>query len=189
MSLLYQLVAIAEKTHKAHITYRKTFSAKSLPRRLVEPYSFSQGKEDLMVRCYQLEPEDGWRFFMIHKVESVEDTGQRFTPRRPITLPEGSIHPTFAPDPIWTDGLQQYRDLVADAMADGSVTPYEFSAIRDLIAREQLTIEQVRFVHAHMFHRCLEAILKDGSIDQDERAGLAFLHEVFSALGWSIVDG
>lgn len=64
------LVDIAKNRHIVALSYCKDVSAEGLRSRLVEPYYLTQGKQDAMVGFYQLEPEEGCQFFMIHKLES-----------------------------------------------------------------------------------------------------------------------
>lgn len=141
-----------------------------------------------MVRAFQLKPQSGWRFFMIHKLEDVVDTGKPFKPRRKITLPQLKIAQRYEKNETWTSALKQYRNLVGDAMADGTVTTDELQEIEALKREKGLTIENIRFVHASMFHRCLGAIIEDNIVDEDERMQIRFLHRVLSKLGWSVAD-
>ena len=77
-----------------------------------------------MVRCYQLEPEEGWRFFMLHKIDRIEGTNESFLPRAKITLTTGEILQSFEPDPTWTDNARIYRDMIGDALADEERTQW-----------------------------------------------------------------
>ena len=126
---LKRLVEIAAKKHLAEVFYRKTATSEAIAPRTVEPYGLTQGKQDPMVRCYQLDQQEGWRYFMIHKLDDVRDTGTTFKPRRRITLPQVKVDQRYEPDPHWTKSIQHYRNLVGDAMADGVVTRDEIREI------------------------------------------------------------
>ena len=73
------------------------------------------------------------------------------------------------------------------------VEPYNFTqgpehqAALDLRRLHNLSMDQVRFVHASLFHRCQGAILDAGVIDMSEQAELRFLHRILLTLGWSVV--
>lgn len=183
------LAELGSRRRLAELYYRKGSSSKKLPRRLVEPYNFTQGSQDVMVRCYQIEPEEGWRFFMLHKIDRVADAGAIFNPRRTVRLDTGEIDLTFQERPYWTPELQGYRDLVSDALADGKVTKEERLEIETYAMNNGISLQQLRFVHASIFYRCLGAILDDGQVDADERVQLRFLNRVLRALGWSVTDG
>ena len=92
---LSRLVDLAANRRLAVVYYRKGATSATIRPRLVEPYTFVEGRQDLMIRCYQLEhdgdaSESGWRFFMSHKIDRVEATAIEFKPRRRITLPSGA---------------------------------------------------------------------------------------------------
>src|SRR4051812_48120273 len=114
---LDQLTDLAERRRCARLRYRSRLTPSRLFDRLVEPYGLVQGKEDVMVRCYQLHPSEGWRTFMVHKIDEVEDAGVAFNPRRDVTLPgdESLAFGGLWQDAPWTENLVEYRDMVADA--------------------------------------------------------------------------
>jgi hypothetical protein len=184
-----KLFELGSNRRLAALYYRKGTVAKDLPRRLVEPYNFTQGNEDVMLRCYQIEPDEGWRFLMLHKIEHVTDAGAAFNPRRQVRLDVGELDLTYQERPYWTPELQTYRDLVSDALADGKVTREERLEIEAYAMNNGISLQQLRFVHANIFHRCLGAIIEDGEVDADERLQLRFLSRVLNVLGWSVTDG
>lgn len=173
----------------ASLRYRKSFRGGNTLTRLIEPYSFSRGQEDVMLRCYQLEPDEGWRFFAVNKISQVTDGGGSFKPRTSVKLSIDAAGAAVNDQAIWTDDLLAYSELVSGALADDRVTSEEREEIEQFAKDRSLTIERRRFVHAALFYRCLSAVLDDGVIDAQERAQLKFLDRVLSSLGWSITDG
>jgi len=188
-TVLKTLAELGSQRRLAELYYRKGVATKSLPRRLVEPYTLTQGAQDAMVLCYQIEPEEGWRFFMLDKIDRVADAGAIFNPRRKIRIDAGETDLRYEERPYWTPELQTYRDMVSDALADGKVTKEERLEIETFAMSNGISLQQLRFVHASIFHRCLGAIIEDGEVDAEERAQLQFLHRVLQALGWSVTDG
>lgn len=188
------LIDAAANTRLAVMFYRKGVTRAAIPARLVEPYSFTDGKQDIMVRCYQLQQDDdaslsGWRFFMAHKIDRVEPTTIQFKPRRRISLPTGEVTAQYEPSPHWSDeGRRLYRDLVGDAIADGSISPGERFDISAVKAKCKLKEEDIRFVHASVYHRCLGAVLDDGFIADHELEEIRFLHQAMRMLGWAVGD-
>lgn len=188
------LVDLAAKSTLAVLYYRKSASGRDAKPRLVEPYSFSEGREDLLIRCYQLEHdgdagESGWRFFMAHKIQHVEATRIPFRPRRKISLPTGEVTRTAEPNPHWQhEGRREYRDRVSDALADGRLRADEIFDLEEIKSRHKLTPDDVRFVHASLYHRCLGSILEDGSVSEDELEQIRFLHSSMRYLGWCVGD-
>ena len=159
------LTELGTSKRLAAVRYRKSFRGGNSLVRLIEPYTFTRGEQDIMLRCYQLEPDAGWRFFAVNKISQVSD------------------------EAVWTEDLLAYSELVSGALADDRVTREERDEIEEFSKEHSLNIERRRFVHAALFHRCLGAVLDDGVIDAQERAQLKFLDRVLSSLGWSITDG
>jgi len=177
---------------RAIIYYRQGVTTSTSKPRLIEPYSFAAGKQDLMVRAYQLEKdgdaeESGWRFFMSHKIAVVEPTNIKFKPRRKIVLPEGKITFSAIPDEHWqAPGRQLYRNIVGDAIADGELSPGEVFDIEGVKYKYKLEMEDIRFVHAAIYARCLNAVLVDGFIEAEEVEEIRFLHDAMRRLGWAV---
>lgn len=64
------LIEAASHQRVATIRYRKRASETQLVPRSVEPYALSEGNCGVLIRCYQLAPELGWRTFSAHKIVS-----------------------------------------------------------------------------------------------------------------------
>lgn len=187
------IVDMARLGRLAVIYYRKGVAKGVSKPRLIEPYTFVQGKQDLMIRGFQLQhgddtDESGWRFFMSHKIEGAEPTGIEFKPRRQIKLPTGEIETKTAISEHWSESRQLYRDIVADALADGWIDPSEAVAIKEFKARHSLTDDDTRFVHAAVYHRCLGAVIDDGFVTERELEEIRFLHTAMRSLGWAVGD-
>lgn len=185
---LQTIVTAGLQRHLVEVLYRKKATATHEPLRLVEPYGLTQGKQDPLVRCYQIRPEEGWRFFMIHKLEQARDTGAAFTPRAHITLDRCILEKPQEDLGPWTPSLRAYRNVVSDALADGKLTRGEVQEAEACRTEHGLAPEQVRFVHASLYHRCLGAVLEDGVFDDAERQQIKFVHLVLRHLGWSVGD-
>jgi hypothetical protein len=185
---LNALTALALANRCAEIHYRSRLAPERTRARIVEPYALTQGREDAMVRCYQIAPDEGWRFFMLHKIDSVHDTGLSFQPRQPITLAIDAAA-TFGTPALrepWTEAMRRYRDLVSDAIADGIISRRTFEQIREYAEAVELSEEQVRYVHASLFYRCLGAILRDGTVGAPQLAELRLVQRVLTGLGWGV---
>lgn len=185
------IVEMARRSNLAVIYYRKGISRGVAKPRLVEPYAFVQGKQDLMIRCFQLQhgeddEESGWRFFMSHKIEGADITSIPFKARRPIKLPSGEVDTKTSLDEHWTESRQLYRDIVADALADGWIDPSEAVALKEFKTKHGLTDDDTRFVHASVYHRCLGAVLDDGFVTVREQEEIRFLHTAMRSLGWAV---
>jgi hypothetical protein len=183
------IAELGERNRLAAVRYRKSFRGGDALVRVIEPYSFTRGDEDVMLRCYQIEPEEGWRFFAVNKISEVEDGGGSFKPRATVNLRVGEEGRAVSDQAVWSDDLLGYCELVSGALADDRVTREEREEIETFSKDHSLSIERRRFVHASLFYRCLSAVLDDGVIDDQERAQLKFLDRVLSSLGWSITDG
>lgn len=186
------LIESAANARLAVLYCRKGATAEYSAPRLEEPYSFAQGKQDLMVRCFQLEhdgdtDESGWRFFMSHKIQHAEPISIAFKPRRKVVLPTGEVTHVYEPDPNWKmKGRQQYRDLICNALADGRVDPREFANLQAIKKELGLDQDDIRYVHAALYHRCLGYIIEDGVVQEPEVEQIAFVHETMRKLGWAV---
>ena len=180
------LIESANTNFVCELYYRKSVARDPIMPRFIEPYHLSTGKQDTLLRSYQTDPEEGWRSFMLHKIDSVELTHIPYKPRRKQTITTAEIHLQYAPSPHWTDGRKAYRDLICDALADKAVDALEFASIKNLIRDKNLKLEDIRYVHASLYHRALGMILQDGFITKEERNEIKFLHKVFDALGWAM---
>lgn len=188
LTRLDQLITLGEDHRCARLNYRSRLTPTQLFDRVVEPYNLTQGKEDVLLRAYQRQPEEGWRYFMLHKIDRVEDAGMDFQPRRDITLASDSRQIFEAPraGSPWTDEMRRYRDLVADALAEGLVNKPMFDEIHELAASTGLTEEQIRYVHASLFYRLLGAILRDGTVAEPQLAEIRHVQRVLKGLGWAV---
>lgn len=182
------IIELAQKRHLAEILYQKSPADAAPPPRVIEPYSISQGKQDIMIRGYQVEPDEGWRYFMKHKIVGVRDTGREFEPRRRITMDVKNIRQTFEPWAEWSEGVKMYRDAVMDILADMVVTDEERANADEMRRENGIGDEMMRSVHATIFSNCLTHILADGVVDEQERNQIKALHSCLRKLGWSVGD-
>lgn len=183
------LVELGSRKRLVRLYYRRLIFHDQPEARIVEPYNLTEGTENIMVRCYQRQPDAGWRFFMLSKIDLAEDAGEGFHPRTRITLDPDAIGSRTVLESDWATHLRHYRDLVGEALADGRVTTEEQQKIQQFAMDNNISLQQIRAVHATIFHQCLGAILDDGVVDSDERAQLQFLDRVLRSLGWSVTDG
>lgn len=190
------LMDLAANECLAVMYYQKGTSKGALKPRLIEPYAFVDGKQDQMVRAFQLQHGDdageaGWRFFMLHRIDRVEPTTMRFKPRRRVTLPTGQLDPLSkrSEQVHWDNAARRaYRDWVGDALADGKLNAEELIALKGFHKEHGLSEEDIRFVHASIYHRCLGSVLDDGFVTQEEIDQIHFLHRAMRALGWAVGD-
>ncbi len=181
-----QLIPIAKSSHIAAIQYQKAVLDNNPIIRLIEPYSLVQGKQDIMLRAFQVDAEAGWRFFMLHKIIKVSDHGTTFTPRRKITLTDGVITNTYNPFESWTPPVQKYRDLILETLADMQVTEREQKIIRDFRKVNNISTTDMLTVHNSIFNNCQKQILCDGIIDTEETKQLSELNQCLGMCGAKI---
>jgi hypothetical protein len=186
---LDMLKRLAEERRCAELYYGSRLTPSPPVPRLVEPYALLQGTQDVLVRCYQVRPEPaGWRTFMLHKIDRVVDTGIPFTPRQEVTIAadETPIFGGEAPRAPWTEDLRLYRDLVAEALRHGLVDEEKLSEIRSFAERAGLRPEQVRWVHAVLFQRCLNGVIRDGVVGPEQLSEIRLVQRVLKGLGWGV---
>lgn len=183
-----QIVALARENRLAEVVYRKALTDRSPGTRKVEFYSLTQGREDVMLRAYQVSYRPGWKFFMLHRLVEVKDAGRPFVPRRPVTASLEELRRVYEPWARWDDAVREYRDLVLAALADMTVTREEARALARFRKDRAVSDEMMRSVHASVFSNCLAHILDDGVVDDAEREEIRHLHVCFGRLGWAVGD-
>lgn len=186
---LEMLKRLAAERRCAELHYGTRLTPSPPLPRLVEPYALLQGTQDVLVRCYQLRPEPaGWRTFMLHKIDRVVDTGIPFMPRQEVTIAadETPIFGGEAPRAPWTEDLRLYRDLVAEALRHGLVDEEKLDEIRTFAERAGLRPEQVRWVHAVLFQRCLNGVIRDGTVGPEQLSEIRLVQRVLKGLGWGV---
>lgn len=152
------------------------------PERVVEPYALAQGKQDMMLRAYQTHPAEGWRFFMVHRIDQARQ-GDPFKPRRKVTIVSGEISEQFTPYVNWDAGVMRYRDAVVDTLADMEVSRAEQELLDRLRGELKIRPEAMLGVHFSIFHACLGTILSDGLIDDHEYQLIRDLNECLKKCG------
>ncbi|MFA6636727.1 MAG: WYL domain-containing protein [Candidatus Omnitrophota bacterium] len=184
--IIDQLTELAVKHHVVSLVYQKSLSDLTPSPRLIEPYSLSQGKQDIMLRAYQLAPEEGWRFFMLHKIIGISDNGTSFKPRKKVTIQTGEITPTFHPYESWTDAVQKYRNMVLSFLSDRVITEGEKKKLQKFVEEENLQISEIRGVHLSIFSECLQHVLRDGIVDDGEAREIELLNNCLTSCGYGI---
>ena len=186
--VLEDLTDLARRREMALLWYQKAVGDISVGPRLVEPYSYTQGKQDVMVRCFQVEPEEGWRFFMHHRIREVQASGKPFHPRTKTTICDGVLHETFAPWDQWTEIAKEYRNLIVDALADMNLDEGERESIRAFSSLHGIPEQTSASVRCSIFHACMTHFLDDGIMTVDERRQLRIINGFLQRLGGGIFD-
>lgn len=181
-STLQIIESAASSRHIIRIRYRKTDSDLNPPHRLAEPYSMSQGRQDIMLKAYQIEPENGYRFFVLQKIVDVVDTGNTFTPRRAIRKKTIKDCENNIPD-NWPDRMKAYQGLVMGILADSIVTAQELRAAETCRQTRSISDNERRLVHECLYMDCFRNIMADGAIDDEERSALISIDKNLSLLG------
>jgi hypothetical protein len=164
-----------------HIVYKKSVLETDHERE-IEPYSLSQGKQDVMLRAFQVTPAPGWRFFMLHKICGARP-GRPFQPRRSISITRGVVHETFEPWANWTTAVQGYRNMVRDVLADMEVTDGEREALERFRVDHSISRAQMRAVHYSLFQQCLGTMLSDGLVEDSEIEHACMLNDCLDKCG------
>lgn len=181
------LIDITKQYHVASIRYQKATLDQNPHWRLIEAYSLTQGKQDYLLRAYQIDAEEGWRFFMLHKIIEIRDHGSVFTPRRKITIIDGIVSNVYEPYEAWDKHVQKYRDLVLNALADRYLSVYERKQIIEFQNKYNLSIQQIRSVHASIFLNCLTHLLSDGLVNDEEEKEINLVNQYLKDCGCAII--
>jgi DNA ligase D-like protein (predicted 3'-phosphoesterase) len=185
---IVELARLAEKRRLAVIKYKKPSDTETVTR-WVEPYKLVEGVSSLLVRCYQVHPEEkaGWKHFKINYISSVQDGGADYTPRTNITLSTGEIvQPILTPQ--LTEPRRDYYNLLTKILEDRQITQMEYRIAEE--AAQDLALSDLRAVHLAILRDALDNVLLDEIIDQAEADYLANIVQMLAGLGWfpSITD-
>jgi hypothetical protein len=183
--VIHAIVEAAHGPSLLGIVYRKSVIEPDLER-LIEPYAWSQGKSDLMLRAYQLQPAEGWRFFMVHRIAKAR-IAQPFTPRRKVNLTTGEIHTDFE-SWNWPERVVQYRALVLDVLADMEVNEGERQMLDQFRQDNGIRPEEMLGVHYQIFQGCLNTMLGDGLIESHESGELKQVNGLLKRCGAGVVE-
>ncbi|WP_432797186.1 WYL domain-containing protein [Poriferisphaera sp. WC338] len=188
--------AISSKGHLARIVYQKpTETAPS--ERIVEMYSLVHSQAGaLLIRCWQVEPEDDWRTFRLDRILNIYDTRKKFKPKYESTLADGVVSPykrgkggggtataTKKKAASRTGLYADYCELVTLAVMDGKLSLKERWFARKL--KKNLTIGQIRSAHALIYADLIAEVTMDGEIDDNEVQALRVRRKLLKKLGWS----
>jgi len=181
---LHQIVSLAKSKRLVAITYQKSPVDKPLPR-FIEPYTLVQGKQDIMLRAFQTNPEPGWRYFMLHKITKVTDTNIGFEPRRRFVF-DTPIR-AFEPYEEWTAAMSKYRNMVLSALSDMCIHPKERAGLTQFCEKHNLEHSDIHTIHAGVFLNCLTSVLADGMVDEKDRNHLREIEQCLQDCGCGIL--
>lgn len=166
---------------RARLVYRKTFETAGSEPRIVEPAKLLIGKQDVLLRCWQVRPENGERTIMLHRIASAEMTAEPYGRIRSPSVHLGEVLNYATPDPRWTPAMKGYRDLIGDVLADGTVTQAELDALLGHRRNHpDLSDEQVRLVNESLMDRLRREVEEDGVVTDDERRQVANLESLLA---------
>jgi hypothetical protein len=183
-----QIKDLATRERLIEIQYQKAPIDTDPPWRVIEPYTMTSGKQDVMLRAYQIDPEPGWRFFMLHKIKAARDSGKSFRPRRRITAASGQVHHVYDPYESWSADVCEYRDMVLNILADNYPDPSEILALKSFREKNKLTFDNMRSVHGSIFNNCLTHVLVDGLINDEEQDLITRLHDNLKQCGCGVIE-
>ena len=175
------------------VWYRKPHETPEFSRE-IEPYALSEGKHDILLRGYQLKPEPGWKFFVLHHVIELSITGNLFKPRRKINIGlsrvlklKSQLKPSML-CPITGNGLSGYRESVLATVSDMQINSDEAQRLKKLRQEHHITSEQMLSAHYSVFHDLMSAVLEDSEVSPDEIRQLKDLNESLRKCGAGVLD-
>lgn len=196
--VLNQLAKLADARHVVRLGYRRPGEL-AASEYLIEPYRLHRFATGPVVHGWQVSPvpqgRAPWRDFRLDRISSVDDTGQTFEPRIPITISNdavGAHGDALALPPLarWSDQAiesvgpaEEYFRALEAAILDGQVTPEEMSLSQELSTR--IEPQERKSVHARIFASVLHEVVEDGRISHREEIYLQKVRELLSKLGWA----
>jgi hypothetical protein len=200
---LEEIVSLAEARRLVRISYRRPgdFAPHEF---VVEPYRLHRTASGAAaVHAWQVAPElegrpEAWRDFRLDRITAVEDAGQVFSPRIPVTLGQelpaagaARVTPTVATGFHWwgarpvasMGAAEDYFRQLEQSMLDGKVTRDEMALAQSL--GERVEPHERKAAHARVYANVLHEVLQDGRISHREELYLKNVREFLAQLGWA----
>lgn len=156
--------------------------------RHLEPYSLTPGREEAILRAFQISPEEGWRYFLLDKIVGIR-LGEVFEPRQALHLELGELEDRFNPWPeSWDEDVIEYRNAVVETLANMNVDSGEVQALQHMRDEIGISVELMRGVHYMIFKNCLEQIVEDGVVTEAELAQIKELNACLQRCGAGIME-
>ncbi|HYD02135.1 MAG TPA: WYL domain-containing protein [Phycisphaerales bacterium] len=185
-----KLQALGGSKTTAHIVYQKPGDGWKTDRE-IEPYSLTyNARGDLILLSWQRDPRlehPAWRNFRLDRIRSVKAGSKKFNPRTAITIHTGEVtefvfgvDPNVRESPVSPE--ERYYKAVESSIADGRVDAAEAAQLKRL--RGELTMQQLRALHAQLYASELTEAAIDGRITASEERHLAQVARLLAALGW-----
>ena len=172
------IASIAQSNRIADIVYQK--GSEPPYRRVVEPYLLEKSRYAILIRCFQLEPQSGWRIFKESKILEVRDTGRSFVPRRPVrfdlSILESRRHPK-GPE-------YEYTAILSDYLSDLEINDGEACELQRIQRDLGLSDDAIRGVHCQLFGAAIGEVNEDGKVDDDEAEYLRRYRHCLIRAGW-----
>jgi len=160
--------------------------------RLIEPKSMVEGASGLLIRSVQIEPKRGVRHFMVRRIIDVQPTdvplrttNNQFCAGEVImtgwSSPNAGEQSGSAVGAVW---FVEYANAVREAIDDYQLEDWELGRIKELRNRLNLSLGQLRAVHAYIFAECLTSYAIDGDLDADEEEQIEQVAACLDELGW-----
>lgn len=185
------LFEAASQNRRARIHYLKPGEVEHTER-LVEPYDLNDYRGQLMVVTWQTSPlligDDKWRTFRLDRILWAGADETTFTPRKPITLLLGEVHPfdveSIDRERAEQDPVTRYERMLRQTLEDRTIDLEELRELIQFLKHNPLPAERLRAVHANVYQGILAESAADGEVSWNELQGLTLVRSVLGMLGW-----
>ncbi len=129
------------------------------------------------------------------RIATVDDAGEAFEPRMPVTLPQdadagGGADVAVLARSRWSERpieaaspSEEYFRQLESAMLDGQVTAEEVSLSKEL--GDRIEPNERKSVHARIYASVLNEVVSDGRISHREELYLQQVRKLLDGLGWA----
>jgi hypothetical protein len=211
MDTIERLMANTAAGFHSEIVYDKD-DGRPVTQRVIEPRKLVEGRDGLLVRALQVQPERGFRAFCSGKIVQVTRHPEPLLPERKksnmfctgevvcfrTSTAEDSkdaqsdaseldtLRLTAHGRAAWTmPWFNSYASAVRSALLDLKLEPHEILRLESLRKRLSLSDEQVRAVHAYIMGEELLGLSSDGWYDTEEAEAVGRLAACFCELNAS----
>jgi len=165
--------------------------------REVEPYSITEGKHGgALLRAYQVKPDPGWRYFLLHHIVEANLSGRIFKPRRSISISQDRIQKiqyshTQKPGTISSScmkAVNPYQETLLVHAGELVISPDQAGLLKKLRSAQKMSDDQLLAAHYSVFHEVMHAVLDGSEVTPEEIEQLKKLNESLRKCGAGVLD-
>ena len=163
--------------------------------REVEPYSITEGKQGAaLLRAYQVKPDPGWRYFLLHHIMEASITAHIFKPRRSISITQDRIqklqnaHKPGTVSSSCMHAVNPYREMLLVHAGELVINQDQAGQLIQLRDAQHLSDQQMLAAYYSVFNELMHAVLDGSEVTPEEIEQLKKLNESLRKCGAGVLE-